>query len=1075
MTRINTGMRTVTSLMGKRAALAGIFVFAVAAITLSFLNQSASAAYGDLSRTLPDDNYKLKLPNGNDANSDGLNCYPPDPTHGFCKAYYGEGGGSHQYITLSNGQINDSRRDADYYGADSTDFSVYSMNQNTRQLSLQMVERAITNLGCQGYTLEVTYSKPYGNSGKPVDIPINGCKGYSLPDIDGRYFYADNTEDNVTYAFHANVSIKIKGDGNRQASFHISTSGDAKMSYSNTWVNTYPTNAADGHKVEYSFRPDCDIQKGTAIEIGWDNLDYPSSFQPNEPGVRLYRHNTEGGNKQLVREYNAGPNTTQKRTFYMNDDMYNSNDRPYSFTLEFTGIRGGNGISFLTQYDSALAKIECPPKKAPSKVNANCNLINVRMPNDGKTHRYRIYINDGKSPGGPVDTNKDGDTYNDNVDYGDTAGSNELVTKDLVKDGKLVHGLMAYTVVVYNGSAVSTGIHTISSGNSNGACYTATCSINVVENVPNAPDGSNAVQAGKRFGVWVAVTNMGINDLPATAGNKSLSATLDTEGVWGPNPDNEIAGKAAPARLNQTIYPGATKLRYFELDAPNDQGNHGLSMYPEYWKDGPNLGGDGYKCYAKSTVGGYPGTEDPVGIPTFARYDFDATANSDLDTPESPTKVTFSSSIKRQPNRVDVNGTATRTFYKYNSTAPLTQLPYGPLSESATFGDRNYLNDEYAIPPNSFTLGDGYCVSISLDRGHGWKSSEIYFNENPAVASNCANPETVQNRPYVRTYGGDIAAGGGFSPNCGNSSSSGIHTYMFPRSRQENEQKSGSGSQLAAMALGPITGFMSATIRTSPPSIPNGLTFAHGTGAVTDDTDATLGGNMLGDGWCMPDFYGSTQFNDATNKTTITSGADINVNTLADQKQTVVNLGGSGSVRLTGGTVYNKHHTVYVDGNVFISNSIAYNTNYGAGVQSIPSFTLVVKGNIFISSDVSQLDGLYIAQPNGQANTGRIYTCSSGAAPLASGADIYNTCGANENGNRRQLTVNGAFMAERVILNRAGYTLRNSGYRETAANSKAAEIFKFSPEIYMSPPVFRSNGTSTSGDYDYLSILAPIL
>ena len=120
------------------------------------------------------------------------------------------------------------------------------------------------------------------------------------------------------------------------------------------------------------------------------------------------------------------------------------------------------------------------------------------------------------------------------------------------------------------------------------------------------------------------------------------------------------------------------------------------------------------------------------------------------------------------------------------------------------------------------------------------------------------------------------------------------------------------------------------------------------------------------------------------------------------------------------------------------------------------------------------MDGLYIAQPkDGQPNTGRIYTCAENGDAVFTPTAVYSTCGGarDDNDNSQQLVVNGAFIAQRVVLNRVSHSIGNSSHQESVRNSKAAEIFNFTPEIYLSPPVFASRGDV----YNYIAILAPIL
>lgn len=1072
-------VRTSGYSLKKASLLSGLFTLAISVIVLGVFSSSASAAFDDLPDRLPDDRYRLFKPDGSEAThpEESLStrgCYAPGAQRGSCTAgTYGAGGESHQYITISNGQIDDAVTDADYREANYSYFSVYSKTLTAKPLSVDIVSRAIGGAGCSGYTLKATYSSTNPSvQDKVSSRSITGCGHYTFDSIGANYF-SQKEERGQVVAYTANVLIEIVGNNTKQASFHLNTGNGGKLSYSPGWLNTYPTNAGDNHKIVYSFKPPCDIRKGSTFDVFWDDLDYGTRFQPTKPSIRLIRHTTTGDNRREVFNVPYPKSGVDNRTVRMSDEMFDSNGDPYSFSLEFDGIRGGNGISIYQPFDSAQAKIECPKRPVPTAANASCSTVTVT----GAAGRfYKVYVNDAGSPN--IDPDNGGRS-----DYSGTLPSSGTRTVNLVPDNKTVSGVLRYHVIVYNGSSDSTGRASEISGQTNGNCYTATCSISVQQNVPDEnspPDGSNAVRAGQQFRVYLTLSNAGINDLPLTLNGYELSDTLHLGDGWGA-PDGDNANGFGPARMrhgppatdpNAVIRPGGALIRTITLTAPDEMNARNITVHPDYW----GLRSIGSPCGSGPTVP--PGGGDqPIFI--FQRYDFTATARTSLDDIESPKTATFTSTLK-QDRPVSVTGISFRNFYKVNAAGARTPLPIGPISEVGEYGDRNY-TDIYGIPPDTTILGDGYCMEIILDRGHGWRGpNNMYHNEANARASDCGDsggpPTAVVNRPYVRAYGADVAAGGGFGTSCGRTNA-GILAYMRPVGEQNpTADRSGSGAQLAAMAVDKITGFTSASVRTVPPSIPNGLTFAHGSGAVDSNSmDAFLGGYMSGDGWCMPDYYNVTQFVDGPNKTVTASNGDINVNGLADKKQTVVNLGGTGAVTIPGGTNYSRKHTVYVDGNVYIRGNIAYSPNYSSGIASIPSFTLVVKGNIYVDSNVTQLDGLYIAQPNGQANTGRIYTCAAGASPLPNGTAIYDNCGAEEGGNRKQLTVNGAFIAEKVVLNRAGYSLRDSRYKEAANNSKAAEVFKFSPEIYLSPPVFRTTATSTSGDYDYIAIPPPIL
>lgn len=581
--------------------------------------------------------------------------------------------------------------------------------------------------------------------------------------------------------------------------------------------------------------------------------------------------------------------------------------------------------------------------------------------------------------------------------------------------------------------------------------------------IPTRPNGFSE-------GATVTVTATLRNDANETLPENFGGSRLALNGTGGPH----YIGRGLGAGDSQTVS--------FTTTAPTspDPGTHSVTLYPDYF----GLRGIGPACTA---------TYD-----TYKRYDFSAFASNTLDRPEDPTSVTFSTKITKTRG-VDVDGTVTRTFEQRRNNAPRQFIPSYSGSDakgnphSSTFVNTEY-SDVYNIPPPN-VLGDYYCVTIVLDRGGGWRGpNNTYVNEREARATDCPEPPftpnpSVVNRPYVRVYSGDIAAGGGFGPSCGHTESL-IKTFTSPVPRQKPvapgderlSNKSGSGTQLAALALGDISGFTSASMRSTNPLLPRGLTFANTTpmNPTNGDDDGTRFGGRLatGDGWCAPDYFRTTQLpnDDASKQAAITDSSPISPNdpALEPGHQSVFNLD-SGFKTLTSAPNYTKKHTMYVDGNVYISGNIAYRAQDWTTIAEIPNFTLVVRGNIYISNQVSQLDGLYIAQPReGVANSGRIYTCANSGAGIVAPGAMFTDCGAS-GPDKRQLVVNGAFIAQKVVLNRTGYSLRDSTYQEPHTNTRAAEVFNYTPELYLSPPIFWSNSSPTSGNYESISTLAPIL
>ena len=758
----------------------------------------------------------------------------------------------------------------------------------------------------------------------------------------------------------------------------------------------------------------------------------------------------------------------------------NSNNSEYSNLVGLIGI--GRGLP-----DSMCFRVLPLTSSADPVVDATCEAIFGVTGTPGP-HYVRIYVNDGNSPGNLENPAN----FEEGADYSSFHNSSEEFELNLMATHKIATSgkPLLWSVYVWN-NATGTGGASFGQSGQIDNCFTAICTINDFSNVPNAPPNSHAVKAGQPFYPVVTVINTGSNDLPSgIPPDHHLSATIPGGTTFGFN--------SFP--MGTSIPRGGSASRVVQLTAPGGKTSTNLSFYADFI---------GY-------VGLGPWCSAPVN--SYERYDFTVNASSTWrPDDELRDSVDFTSKIK-QVGASDVNSPLRRSFLKQppGGAPPIPVTNFGPLTTNDRFLTKDVI-DNYR--PASNKLEDNYCLVVVLDRAHGWRGpNENYIDNQSEGATNCSqfppcNPKTTvccpppgqstakcnkdkepdpgKDLPYVRVYGNDVSVGGGFAPNCPTNSTGGIFTYMRPISDQKPGGNSGSGAQLAAMALGKIEGFTSASLRalpgtTKPPYLPNGLTFANkGVTPATDSRSPYLGGELSDDGRCAPDYFGETQYPvENTSKITRISAPSLDLSTVDNDKQTLFSNGID--VTLTGQTSFNKHHTVYVDGNVFITSDIAYKTDaYGS---LIPSFALVVKGNIYIKNTVHQLDGLYVAQPTTNpdgseiANTGNIYTCATGFGVLSSN-ELFNNCGAKEFAATdcdkaaafRQLLINGAFIANRVILNRSVYSLRCSTYLEQVNISKAAEVFNFSPEMYLSPPVFSPRSTSTSGEYDYITTLPPTL
>jgi len=304
--------------------------------------------------------------------------------------------------------------------------------------------------------------------------------------------------------------------------------------------------------------------------------------------------------------------------------------------------------------------------------------------------------------------------------------------------------------------------------------------------------------------------------------------------------------------------------------------------------------------------------------------------------------------------------------------------------------------------------------------------------------------------PYLKAFGGDSWAGGAYVSNggCstsgayqdpangGNKDSGGILTYA-------NSSGGGSSDEFGALSLGVIDnsatnyGFYSDGHDAS--SSPK-LSFAN--------TNGGLGGQFEGttqQAHCIPNYYDSK-----IQGTPVAFGGNYSA---SGQFQVVP------AATLSGGTVSaGTDLTLFVNGNVYIGGNVTYGSYTEA---SVPKFALVVKGNIYIAPSVTQLDGVYIAQPTSGTTAGVIWTCYD-TTPSASnstyGPWIHDNC-------QQKLTVNGALIAQQVNFLRvpanSNVSAVSPSASESATSNNAAEVINYTPSMVIGGPFFNPPASSS--------------
>jgi hypothetical protein len=604
----------------------------------------------------------------------------------------------------------------------------------------------------------------------------------------------------------------------------------------------------------------------------------------------------------------------------------------------------------------------------------------------------------------------------------------------------------------YKDSTPNKGWHDIagSTQNIHKDCFSATCQVMSITG-----DGPNSsVLANGNIYVWVRMWNTSADGLPMI--NPPL-----------------IVSDGSVITSNANVPAGGTHDFYATLRAPGwSHGAYSLNFHPEYNVSADNMG--------------YCGTGYTTGpIPVYQYFQIQPRANITAIDKENPTTVTYTSGGQL----------LTGPSFPVTTYSALGKTGAGCPNASdnhATVDTYGNLDHTYVYSNPCINAGDTFCAYTTISPASGWHGPDGYpdlYAANASAQSACA--KTV-NEPYAHFQGSDVSAGGGFGQSCTPTPTGAISTYSKAvGAAGGGTGNGGSGAQFGAQALDIISGLTSASLRTSSPTGLSGLTFANNDGHIGGSQPSRTNGGYLGGAanFCVPDYFSDKP--DSLSTPSIATGATAGAGATGQYYKP-----NGGTLTLNGGTIPNTtNQAIFVEGDVTITGNIQYDSAARASIKDIPTFYLVVKGNIHIAPGVTRLDGVYVAQPTSTAapiKTGFINSCW-----LPNPNQIYNSC-------KNQLTVNGSFVAYKVLLTRSYSSLRYSQNGEhnlsnypapgnypahncgnvgndvpsaatASASDCAAEIFNFNPELYMSQPGLKPSYGATSGKFDAITSLSPVL
>ena len=636
-------------------------------------------------------------------------------------------------------------------------------------------------------------------------------------------------------------------------------------------------------------------------------------------------------------------------------------------------------------------------------------------------------------------------------------------------------------------------------------CFQATCSITA-----NGTLGNNDTEVGQPFNFYVTVTNTGSSDSsdvlydPYPGTNDQLVIT----------PSYYTGSSPSESDVGQNIAPGRTSTPLtFSATAGSDTNTHLISATVGY----PNIPGleDIGSCNSP--------TNGAFNMVNYAKFNLVPTAvicTNNCNT-EDPTSVNYSTYVlSNAPETTNANvsvpaNTTSSVYYiAYPGTTPTRYFigPNGPVYENNDFssssnpppaGSSNYtIQPGTLTPPQPFTAGDQYCSSVeitSASQGYVTSSGNIIDGSNyNNTSTKCF---TIHNEPYVQFFGNDVIGNSAFntsSTSCNNNTNpSGIYAFSQATSGSTNTAK-GSYSQFGAEALGDILGFGTAALRNPSPSPPanpaTGLTFSNTTTGNGNGSDAAYLGGQVGFSECAstPN-YNNDELPGAQTYTT-----NMAINNTTPQDYNLTPTSGNTATINTSTLTINPgvKAAIFVNGNAYIGANIQYaGANSGWSFNNIPSLWVIATGNIYIAPNVTRLDGVYVAQPNPSSTSGPsglINTCASSNGPYQLSYLYGNSTTNPSSGCDQQLTINGAFIDQASILDRSYSSVRYSAPPEnpqstpshncgtpnkdvnptqTSEPTCAAEVFNFSPEVYLSQPALKPY----TGVYEYITSLSPTL
>lgn len=376
-----------------------------------------------------------------------------------------------------------------------------------------------------------------------------------------------------------------------------------------------------------------------------------------------------------------------------------------------------------------------------------------------------------------------------------------------------------------------------------------------------------------------------------------------------------------------------------------------------------------------------------------------------------------------------------------------------------------------------------------VDRSTGYDGDD--FAVTAMTVQECVNLSGPTTNPYLRAFGNDVYAGGGYSSGlgCATPISDILANGDMTSGPGPNDHSKyiGAGSELAAFASGSITGFLpgagvgTARFASTAKDLA-ALSYANlvtATYKVNANTLEFAGG--YGVPYCAPDFpstagyysLGAGTYSIANLLALNPPGANGVSNFVANVNDITISggqvpLGVRIRIVAAGDPLNPGDAAPVISGNITYAENGAAGSGWSTFAQ-IPYFELLSNGSLFIDHGVGQIAGTYKAK-------GTAYTCSNGRnilyadnrAPFGQ-ADIIALC-------NNQLLIFGSMTAQNMQLYRIVGDVASGAVGERYGASplgNVAEVFAFSPELYLSLLALNGPATISTDTVDAIRVLPP--